>query len=168
MAIQWYAAIDGDQKGPLTLSELQGWAWQGRIDQETFVKENASGEWVSAGTIAALFPDGNHPAREGRFVPLEPSPETYAVEWQDHRFETISAFLAVLCLVAGLVVALIFMILSCTAWTAALTMLTGVLAWSGPGILLGAIVGYLPGWNRGGHVGSIFRTLGRHRGLGSG
>ena len=39
MAIQWYAAIDGDPKGPLTLSELKGWVWQGRIDPETFVKE---------------------------------------------------------------------------------------------------------------------------------
>ncbi len=40
MATQWYAAIDGDQKGPLALSELQGWAWQGRIDNETFVRAN--------------------------------------------------------------------------------------------------------------------------------
>ncbi len=143
MATQWYAAIDGDQKGPLTLSELKCWAWQGRIDHETFVREGANGEWAPAGTIAELFPDGSRPTPCGQSVAMEPYPETYPMEWYNRRIAAISAGLAVLCWITGLIMLVTFSVLSFSSWYAAMIALISVLAWAVPGGTLGAIVGYL-------------------------
>ena len=143
MATQWFAAIDGDQKGPLALSELKSWAWQGRIDHETFVREGANGEWVSAGTIAELFPDGSHPAPGGRSAALEPYPGTFPMERYNRRIAASSAVLMVLCWITGLTALLIFGMLLWSSWNAAMVALLCVLAWTVPCGTLGAIVGYL-------------------------
>jgi len=143
MATQGFAAIDGDQKGPLTLSELKSWAWQGRIDHETFVREGGNGEWVSAGTISELFPDGSHPTPGGQSATLEPYAGTYPVELYNRRIAASSAVLTNLCWITGLTALLIFSMLLWSSWNAAMIALLCVLAWTVPSGTLGAVVGYL-------------------------
>ena len=161
MAIQWYAAIDGDQKGPLTAAELKSWVWQGKIDHETFVKEGASGEWVAAGTLTDLFPDGAGPAPRGQTEILQPCAATHPIEWHNRRIAAVSATLAVLCWLAGTIAVLVFVVLLSSWWEVATAFLAYLLAWTVPGGTLGAIVGYLkraPGV--GAMLGVLFGPLG--------
>ncbi len=143
MATQWYAAIDGDPKGPLTLSELKGWVWQGKVDAETFVRQGAGGEWAAAGTIAELFPDGSHATPPDPAATLEPYTETHAIERLNRRIAAVFSLLAVLCGLAGAIMVVIFLVLNSYSWVAAASFLLYLLAWTVPGGALGAMVGYL-------------------------
>ena len=72
MVTQWYVTIEGEQKGPLTDSEIRRWVDDGRIVRETFVRIGADGEWQPASDCNGLFepeqeevPNGDEGTFEG-------------------------------------------------------------------------------------------------------
>lgn len=55
----WYLAVDGQQVGPLPLTELSGKVGSGELTPETLVWQDGMSGWVAASTVAdlrALFP----------------------------------------------------------------------------------------------------------------
>ena len=56
MAVEWYAAIDGSQKGPFSTPELQRWIREGKVAKDTLVKEGPNGPWMAVREVR--FPSG--------------------------------------------------------------------------------------------------------------
>jgi hypothetical protein len=46
MTSEWYVAVDGCQKGPLSTTELKRWIQEGKVARDTFVREGANGPWT--------------------------------------------------------------------------------------------------------------------------
>ena len=54
-ATQWYVTVEGEQKGPLTDTDVRRWVEDGRINRDTFVRVGIDGEWQPAGDHVGLF-----------------------------------------------------------------------------------------------------------------
>ncbi len=54
MATEWYVAVDGAQKGPLSTPELKRWVQQGKVAKDTLVKEGPNGTWRLLGEMGPL------------------------------------------------------------------------------------------------------------------
>ncbi len=56
MAREWYVSVNGDQKGPLSNSELRRWIKEGKLKRDSFVREGGTGQWTPLGKVE-LPPD---------------------------------------------------------------------------------------------------------------
>lgn len=62
MANRWYVVFDGDELGPLSDTGLERLIQGGRVDLETMVRNDTSGEWMSAAIAEELL--AARPSRE--------------------------------------------------------------------------------------------------------
>jgi hypothetical protein len=46
MAVEWYVAFDGCQKGPFSTPEIQRWIREGKVGQDALIKEGPNGAWA--------------------------------------------------------------------------------------------------------------------------
>ena len=60
--MNWYARIDGQEYGPVTVQQLQQWAIESRILATTEVRQGETGTWVQAGQVQGLMPSAVAPA----------------------------------------------------------------------------------------------------------
>jgi len=54
--MNWYARIDGQEYGPVTVQQLQQWAMENRILATTEVRQGETGTWIQAGQVQGLMP----------------------------------------------------------------------------------------------------------------
>ena len=54
--MNWYARIDGQKYGPVTVQQLQQWAMESRILATTEVRQGETGTWVPAAQVQGLMP----------------------------------------------------------------------------------------------------------------
>ena len=54
--MNWYARINGQEYGPVTVQQLQQWAMESRILATTEVRQGETGTWVLAGQVQGLMP----------------------------------------------------------------------------------------------------------------
>lgn len=59
MASQWYYKVMGEERGPVSASELRRLAREGGINEDTFVRKGLEHDWVLAERIKGLFDQPN-------------------------------------------------------------------------------------------------------------
>ena len=56
LIMNWYARINGQEYGPVTVQQLQQWAMENRILATTEVRQGETGTWIQAGQVQGLMP----------------------------------------------------------------------------------------------------------------
>jgi hypothetical protein len=56
MATDWYVAVDGSQRGPLSTGELVRWIREGKVRRDTLAKQGADGRWVHLSELSVGNP----------------------------------------------------------------------------------------------------------------
>ena len=76
MIADWYCQVDGDEFGPLTAEQLRGFARQGRLSRDGFVRKGPTPNWIPATKVRGLFDgdSGSHSVVvEATVIPDPPS-----------------------------------------------------------------------------------------------